>query len=86
MEVNSQYLKGYNEAEVFESSVAFIMRLLFTLYAEENGLLPHGNVISDRSYGVLHLLTELEETRRLAPEKLKYSYAAYARLLASARL
>lgn len=86
MEVNRQYLKGYNEAEVFESSVAFIMRLLFTLYAEENGLLPHGNVIYDRSYGVLHLLTELEETRRLAPEKLKYSYAAYARLLASARL
>ncbi|MBO2694668.1 Eco57I restriction-modification methylase domain-containing protein [Shewanella algae] len=86
VEVDSQYLKGYSDAEVFESSVAFIMRLLFTLYAEENGLLPHGNVIYDRSYGVLHLLTELEETRRLAPEKLKYSYAAYARLLASARL
>ncbi|WP_341537833.1 DNA methyltransferase, partial [Vibrio cholerae] len=86
MEVNSQYLKDYSEAEVFESSVAFIMRLLFTLYAEENGLLPHGNVTYDRAYGVLHLLTELEEARRLAPEKLKHSYAAYARLLASARL
>lgn len=85
-EVSGQYLVGYSEAEVFESSVAFIMRLLFTLYAEENGLLPHGNVTYDRAYGVLHLLTELEETRRLAPEKLKHSYAAYARLLASARL
>jgi hypothetical protein len=85
-EVRGQYLVGYSEAEVFESSVAFIMRLLFTLYAEENGLLPHGNVTYDRAYGVLHLLTELEETRRLAPEKLKHSYAAYARLLASARL
>jgi hypothetical protein len=85
-EVGGQYLLGYSEAEVFESSVAFIMRLLFTLYAEENGLLPHGNVTYDRAYGVLHLLTELEETRRLAPEKLKYSYAAFARLLASARL
>lgn len=85
-EVSGLYLVGYSEAEVFESSVAFIMRLLFTLYAEENGLLPHGNVTYDRAYGVLHLLTELEETRRLAPEKLKYSYAAYARLLASARL
>ena len=85
-ELGGHYLKGYSEAEVFESSVAFIMRLLFTLYAEENGLLPHGNVTYDRSYGVLHLLTELEETRRLAPEKLKHSYAAYARLLASARL
>jgi len=86
VEAESQYLKGYSEAEVFESSIAFIMRLLFTLYAEENGLLPHGNVMYDHSYGVLHLLIELEETRRLAPEKLKHSYAAYARLLASARL
>lgn len=85
-ELDGSYLNGYSEAEVFESSVAFIMRLLFTLYAEENGLLPHGNVTYDRAYGVLHLLTELEETRRLAPEKLKHSYAAYARLLASARL
>lgn len=85
-EVRGKYLLEYSDAEVFESSVAFIMRLLFTLYAEENGLLPHGNVTYDRAYGVLHLLTELEETRRLAPEKLKHSYAAYARLLASARL
>ncbi|WP_051263966.1 Eco57I restriction-modification methylase domain-containing protein [Teredinibacter turnerae] len=85
-ELGGHYLQGYSEAEVFESSVAFIMRLLFTLYAEENGLLPHGNVTYDRAYGVLHLLTELEETRRLAPGKLKHSYAAYARLLASARL
>jgi hypothetical protein len=85
-ELGGSFLQGYSEAEVFESSVAFIMRLLFTLYAEENGLLPHGNVTYDRAYGVLHLLTELEETRRLAPEKLKHSYAAYARLLASSRL
>jgi hypothetical protein len=85
-ELGGEYLRGYSEAEIFESSVAFIMRLLFTLYAEENGLLPHGNVTYDRAYGVLHLLTELEETRRLAPEKLKHSYAAYARLLASSRL
>lgn len=85
-ELGGSFLQGYSEAEVFESSVAFIMRLLFTLYAEENGLLPHGNVTYDRAYGVLHLLTELEEIRRLAPEKLKHSYAAYARLLASSRL
>ncbi|WP_414154277.1 Eco57I restriction-modification methylase domain-containing protein [Pseudomonas sp. BNK-43-a] len=85
-EFGGRYLHDYSEAEVFESCVAFIMRLLFTLYAEENGMLPHGNVTYDRAYGVLHLLTELEETRRLAPEKLMHSYAAYARLLASARL
>jgi len=85
-ELGGSFLQCYGEAEIFESSVAFIMRLLFTLYAEENGLLPHGNVNYDRAYGVLHLLTELEETKRLAPEKLKHSFAAYARLLASSRL
>ncbi|MEW8375810.1 MAG: DNA methyltransferase [Candidatus Thiodiazotropha sp.] len=85
-ELGGSFLQGYGEAEIFESSVAFIMRLLFTLYAEENGLLPHGNVNYDRAYGVLHLLTELEETKRLAPDKLKHSYAAYARLLASSLL
>ncbi|WP_379866580.1 Eco57I restriction-modification methylase domain-containing protein [Marinobacter sp. M5B] len=85
-ELDGRFLRNYSEAEIFESGVAFIMRLIFTLYAEENGLLPHGNVAYDRSYGVLHLLTELEDTKRLAPEKLKRSYAAYARLLASSRL
>lgn len=85
-ELGGSFLQGYGEAEIFESSVALIMRLLFTLYAEENGLLPHGNVSYDRAYGVLHLLTELEETWRLAPDKLKHSYAAYARLLACSRL
>jgi hypothetical protein len=85
-ELEGDYLGGYSEAEIFESSITFIMRLLFALYAEENGLLPHGNVNYDRAYGVLHLLTELEDARRLAPEKLRHSYAAYARLLASSRL
>lgn len=85
-ELSGHYLKDYSEAEIFESSVAFIMRLIFTLYAEENGLLPHGNVAYDRAYGILHLLTELEETKRLAPEKLKFSYSAYARLSACSRL
>lgn len=85
-ELHGAFLENYSEAGIFESGVAFIMRLIFTLYAEENGLLPHGNVAYDRSYGVLHLLTELEDTKRLAPEKLKRSYAAYARLLASSRL
>ena len=85
-ELGGSFLQGYGEAEIFESSIAFIMRLLFTLYAEENCLLPHGNVNYDRAYGVLHLLTELEEKKRLAPDMLKHSYAAYAQLLASSRL
>ena len=81
-----RFLDEYSEDEIFESTVAFVMRLLFVLYAEENGLLPHGSAAYDTAYGVLHLLTELENQGRIAPEKLERSYGAYSRLLASARL
>lgn len=80
------FLGGYSDREVFDTGVAFVMRLLFLLFAEENALLPHGAVAYDRAYGVLHLLTELEKQHRLSPEKLAHSFSAYARLLATSRL
>lgn len=80
-------LRGaYSSEEIFQGGVAFIMRLLFLFYAEENGLLPHGSVVYDRSYGVLHLLTELEHHHRIAPEGLARSFSAYPRLLATFRM
>lgn len=79
-------LEGYSLDEIFESGVVFIMRLLFLLKAEETALLPHGSVAYDRSYGVLSLLTRLEETHRLAPEKLDRSREAYQQLLATTRV
>lgn len=79
-------LAGYSLDEIFESGVVFIMRLLFLLKAEETGLLPHGSVAYDRAYGVLSLLTRLEETHRLAPEKLERSREAYPQLLATSRV
>ena len=81
-----EIIANAGEDTVFESSVAFVMRLLFLLFAEENRLLPHGEVAYDRSYGVLHLLTELEHQFRSAPERLNTSFAAYPRLLATFRL
>lgn len=79
-------LKGYDEHEVYEACVTFMMRLIFLLYAEENALLPHGNVVYDNAFGIIHLLTELENQYRLAPEHMKSSYEAYARILATFRL
>lgn len=79
-------LRNYTDDEVFDSGVAFVMRLLFLFFAEENLLLPHGTVAYDRAYGILHLLTELEHRHRLSPERLTDSYSAYARLLATFRL
>ena len=57
-------LAGMGEAEVYEAAAVFVMRLLFVMYAEENGLLPHGNVDWDRSYGALRLVSELEELQQ----------------------
>jgi len=62
------------------------MRLLFILKAEETGLLPHGIIAYDRAYGVLHLLTRLENANRLSPDKLRNSCEAYSQLLATCRI
>jgi Eco57I restriction-modification methylase/restriction-modification enzyme MmeI-like protein len=82
----SPFLNDFTEVDIFEASVAFIMRMLFMLYSEENGLLPHGSTAYDTSYGILHLLTELENQHRISPDDLNHSYTAYSRILASARL
>ncbi len=79
-------LHGYADDEVFEAAAALLMRMVFLLKAEESGLLPHGSVAYDRSYGVLYLLTRLEREHRLAPEKLDHSTEAYAQLLGTFRL
>jgi hypothetical protein len=85
-ELEGELLEGRAEEEIFEAAVAFIMRLLFMLYAEENRLLPHGSVAFDRAYGVLHLLTELEHRHRIDPDQLERSFEAYARVLSVCRL
>jgi len=86
LEYDGKLLEGYDEKELYEACVTFMMRLLFLLYAEENALLPHGNVTYDESFGVTHLLTELENQYRLDSDSLLYSKEAYSRLLALFRL
>lgn len=86
VELEGELLKGYSDDEILESANVFLMRLLFILKAEETALLPHGTVAYDRSYGVLHLLTRLENANRLGPEKLKTSLESYSQLLGTFRV
>jgi Eco57I restriction-modification methylase len=86
VETGGSLLKDYGDEQILESAVVFLMRLLFILKAEETGLLPHGTVAYDRAYGLLHLLTRLENADRLSPEKLKTSFEAYSQLLATFRV
>lgn len=49
-------LVGDAEADkLYEMCLIVMMRLVFKLYAEENFLLPHGEVLYDQAYGVTHL-------------------------------
>src|SRR5690606_1723660 len=40
-------LEGMALDEIYEMAMVVMMRLVFLLYAEENGLLPHGEVLYD---------------------------------------
>lgn len=85
-ESDGELLRNYGLEDIYETSVVLIMRLLFLLKAEESELLPHGNIFYDRSYGVIHLLTNLENSHRHDPEKLRRSNEAFAQLLGTFRL
>ena len=71
---------------LYEMSLTVMMRLIFLLYAEENGLLPHGEILYDQGYGVTHLQFELGKERRNDPELHKQNRDAWSRLLATFNL
>jgi len=70
--------------ELYEMSLIVMMRLVFLLYAEENRLLPHGELIYDQAYGLTHLWSELENDKKL--ERLAGAFDAWPRFLATCRL
>lgn len=85
-EFDGKPLEGYSDQHIYEAAAVFLMRVLFLFYAEENQLFPHGDVAYDRAYGVIHLLTQLENAYRIDPDSLLVSFDAYPRLLALFRL
>ena len=81
-----ELLKGLSLEEIYEMSLTLMMRLVFLIYAEENGLLPHGDVLYDQGYGVTHLWYQLEQDLRASRDTLPTSYDGWSRLLATFRL
>ena len=71
---------------LYEMSLTVMMRLIFLLYAEENNLLPHGEMVYDQAYGVTHLMFELGRERRIDPGLHQQNRDAWDRLLATFRL
>jgi len=84
--VSGELLRELSEEDIYETSLTLMMRLVFLLYAEENLLLPHGEMLYDNAYGITHLWFELETKRRVDAEQFKNTYDAWDRLLATFRL
>ncbi len=83
---DGELLADMSADEVYEMSLVFMMRLVFLLYGEENALLPHGEVLYDRSYGITHLWTRLSREQREDEPAMRHRADAFPRLLATFRL
>jgi hypothetical protein len=85
-EHNGELLNGMSPEEVYETALFLMMRLVFIFYAEENHLLPHGDVFYDQAYGLTHLWNRLEQQRMVDYDRFQYLEDAWPGLLATFRL
>ena len=84
--LNGELLKDFSNEELYEIAIVVMMRIVFLLFAEENGLLPHGEVLYDRAYGINHLAFTLQQTFMANPDLLSRQIDAWQSLLATFRL
>jgi hypothetical protein len=74
-------------AEVRAGLVAVLLRLVFLLYCEDQGVLPaKDNPFYLENYSIARLADQLQEERVLYPEAMRHRYGAWARLCALFRL
>ena len=78
-------LAGVGIHEVYEAAVTVMMRAVFLLVAEENGLLPVDNRHYQELYSIRTLRESLEQERFENPEALETRTTAWHRLLATSR-
>ena len=78
-------LVGIEPHQVYEAAVTVMMRLVFLLVAEENGLLPVDNPHYQQLYAIRTLRESLEHERFENPEALETRTTAWHRLLATSR-
>ena len=82
-ERRGELLAGIDPHQVYEAAVSVLMRCVFLLYAEENGLLRLGEDLYDDTLAASTLLDQLRATGHLVGEEpLERSTTAWHRLLA----
>ena len=79
-------LSNIHGDELYHTTLTVMMRLVFLLYAEENYLLPHGQMMYDKSYGITNLLVKLQQSERKSEQNLDENSDAWNRLLSTFRL
>ena len=67
---------------LYRGILSVILRLVFVLYAEDQGLLPIGHPVYARHMSVQGLYAELVADAGMHPESMHHRFGAYGRLLA----
>jgi hypothetical protein len=81
----TRFLDGVPPSEVYEAAVTVLMRLVFVLAAEENGLLPLNRTLYADQYAISTLRGQLEDDARLGRERLEQRSSGWHRILAVTR-
>lgn len=72
--------------DVYGGLLATIMRLVFTLYAEDRALLPTESTLYTANYSLLGLFEQLREDNARYPDTMTQRYGGWAQLLTLFRL
>lgn len=73
---------AHDEEYVYQGVLSVILRLVFLLYAEDQGLLPVDHPLYAQHLSVLGLYESLREDEGAHPESMHHRFGAYGRLLA----
>lgn len=81
------YLDGVDADHVYQGAVTIMMRLIFTLAAEERHLLPGDDDFYARTYGIASLADRIvDRANRDGEDLLAEAYTAFPQVLATTRV
>ncbi len=84
---NGELLKDVDPKQLYEAGLTVMMRLVFTLCAEERELLLLGDPLYDQNYALSNLRAQLrEDSDQHGPEVLEKRFDAWSRLLSTFRM
>ena len=87
MDMERNLLKDTSESEIYEASLAIMMRLVLMFCAEERGLFPLNNSLYNDNYALSTLRSQLRENAdKKGEEVLERHHDAWSRLLATFRM